>query len=409
YFDQLELSGHSQRVEDLDLIAGLGISALRYPVLWERVERSPGRLDFTWSDERMARLRGLAVEPIVGLVHHGSGPLHTSLVSSCFAEKLATFAHDVASRYPWVRGFTPVNEPLTTARFSALYGHWHPHARDDRSFVRALLNQCRAIALSMAAIRRVNPHALLVQTEDMGFTRSTERLSYQADFENERRWLSLDLLGGRVARQHALYSYLLNAGATPQELEQFEKAPCSPGLIGINYYVTSERFLDHRVARYPAKLIGGNARDTYVDAEAVRVCAEGILGPAAVLRAAYERYGVPVAITEAHIGCTADQRASWLSYVWRSALEAREKGADVRAVTAWALLGAHGWDQLVTRPGGTYEPGVFELVQGNPQDTDVAAFVRRLARGENPDTVPGWWTEDRRLIYPPHVASQRAA
>ena len=45
----------------------------------------------------------------------------------------------VAERYPWVEHYTPVNEPLTTARFSGLYGHWYPHARDDGAFLRALL------------------------------------------------------------------------------------------------------------------------------------------------------------------------------------------------------------------------------------------------------------------------------
>ena len=58
----------------------------------------------------------------------------------------------------------PVNEPLTTARFSGLYGHWYPHGRDDITFVRTFLTQCRAVALSMQTIRRVNPAAQLVQT-----------------------------------------------------------------------------------------------------------------------------------------------------------------------------------------------------------------------------------------------------
>jgi hypothetical protein len=35
----------------------------------------------------------------------------------------------------------PFNEPLTTARFSALYGLWYPHHRSDQSFIRAVLNQ----------------------------------------------------------------------------------------------------------------------------------------------------------------------------------------------------------------------------------------------------------------------------
>ena len=46
-----------------------------------------------------------------------------------------------AERYPWIEDWTPVNEPLTTARFSALYGHWYPHAQDEHAFWLALLNQ----------------------------------------------------------------------------------------------------------------------------------------------------------------------------------------------------------------------------------------------------------------------------
>ena len=37
YFSQIEQNGHDRRVDDLDRFAALGIRALRYPVLWERV------------------------------------------------------------------------------------------------------------------------------------------------------------------------------------------------------------------------------------------------------------------------------------------------------------------------------------------------------------------------------------
>src|SRR5207302_7291138 len=78
YHDQLEESGHAARPDDLDRFAALGVRTLRYPVLWERVAPDgPASADWAWPDERLARLRRLGVEPIVGLVHHGSGPRHT--------------------------------------------------------------------------------------------------------------------------------------------------------------------------------------------------------------------------------------------------------------------------------------------------------------------------------------------
>jgi dTDP-4-dehydrorhamnose reductase len=320
YFEQLERSGHARRLEDLERIARLGVKAVRYPVLWERT--APDGLagsSFAWADERLSRLRELGVRPIVGLVHHGSGPPHTSLLDPAFPDGLARFARSVAERYPWVEDYTPVNEPLTTARFSGLYGHWYPHGRDLGSFVRALLQQCRATALAMRAVREVNPNARLVQTEDFGVTFSTDRLAYQATHENERRWLSLDLLSGRVARDHALHRYLCDAGATPEELARFVEEPCVPDVIGINHYVTSDRFLDDRLDRYPAHVHGGNDLDAYADVEAVRVVCEGWSGHRRLLVAAFQRYGRPVAITEAHLGGPRDEQLRWLMEAWRGA------------------------------------------------------------------------------------------
>src|SRR5205085_2566912 len=170
------------------------IKAIRYPVLWERT--APAGIessDWSWSDRRLHRLRELRLRVIAGLVHHGSGPRDTDLMSDSFAPGLARFASAVAQRYPWLNDFTPVNEPLTTARFSGLYGHWYPHGTSDYQFARALVNQCRAVVLAMRAIREVNPAARLVQTEDLGKTHSSRLLRYQAVWENHRRWLSLDL------------------------------------------------------------------------------------------------------------------------------------------------------------------------------------------------------------------------
>ena len=115
YFDQISRSGHDRREDDLDRIAALGITTLRYPLLWERVApRGPASANWPWADRRMDRLRSLRIRPIVGLVHHGSGPAHTSLLDPAFPVELATYAGAVATRYPWVQDYTPINEPLTT-------------------------------------------------------------------------------------------------------------------------------------------------------------------------------------------------------------------------------------------------------------------------------------------------------
>jgi dTDP-4-dehydrorhamnose reductase len=291
YFDQLEWSGHATCRDDLKRFAELGVEMIRYPLLWERIAPNGlERVDWAWADERLILLDDLGIQPIAGLVHHGSGPRDTSLIDPAFPEKLATFARAVAQRYPWISHYTPVNEPLTTARFSGLYGHWYPHTQDELMFAKALIHQCRATVLSMQAIRQINPRAQLVQTEDLGKILSTPLLAYQAQFENDRRWLSLDLLYGRVNDSHPMWHFLLYVGVEPDELLWFQANPCPPDIIGINRYVCGDRFIDERLDRYPQHTYGGNGKHQYADVEAVGVCADGIYDHTLLFQQVWERY-----------------------------------------------------------------------------------------------------------------------
>jgi dTDP-4-dehydrorhamnose reductase len=406
YYSQLERSGHHERVSDLDRCAELGIRTLRYPVLWERTMPAlHGPLDWRWPDERLARLRELGIAPIAGLVHHGSGPRYTSLLDPQFATKLADYAGRVAARYPWVQMYTPVNEPLTTARFSALYGVWYPHAQSPRAFTTALLAQCRGVVLAMQAIRRVTPHARLVQTDDLGHTYSTERLRYQADFNNERRWLAWDLLCGAVDRTHPMWSWLVGkGGAAVEQLEWFRDHPCPPDVVGVNHYVTSERLLTENVDGYDPRYHGGNGRHRYADVEAAR-CLIARRGLEPLLLEAHARYRCPIAVTEAHIDSTREDQLRWIVDVWRSAEAAALAGADVQAVTIWALFGAFDWNCLVTECRGYYEPGAFDVRASPPRPTAIARLARSLAAGVVPDEPvlagPGWWNRPGRFFGAP--------
>jgi dTDP-4-dehydrorhamnose reductase len=406
YVDELALTGHAARPDDLDRLAAIGVRSVRFPLLWERTAALQGTApDWSFADERLARLRELGISPILGLVHHGSGPPHTDLLEDSFVTGLASFARAVAERYPWVTAYTPVNEPLTTARFSALYGHWYPHARSDAAFVRALLVQCRAVRAAMKAVREVVPSARLVQTEDLGTVFSTPRLAHQAEFENERRFLSLDLLGGRAGAAHVLRSWLLDVGATREELDDFERDPCPPDLIGLNRYVTSDRFLDERVAAYPPHVRGGNGREAYADVEAVRVRSEGIASHRQQLELLWSRYGLPLALTEVHLGCAPEEQIRWLYEAWNGAKAARARGVDVRAVTVWSAFGACDWDSLLTTPRGHYEPGMFDARGGVVRRTalvDVATDLAMTGTSSHPLlAAPGWWRRSERLLYPP--------
>src|SRR5688572_20551744 len=396
YFDQLKCSGFYERETDIELIAGLGIKAFRFPVLWELHQpQKDAVINWSWAAKNLDALRNHGIEPIAGLIHHGSGPAFTSLASKHFPELLARYAGEVARQFPWIEYYTPVNEPLTTARFSGLYGIWYPHKSNDLSFARMLLNQLKGVVLSMQEIRKINPDAKLVQTEDLGKTYATEFLQYQADFENERRWLTGDLLCGKVLPGHEMWEYLINTGIKEEDILFFAENPCPPDIMGYNHYVTSERFLDDDVHRYPSNMHGGNWLDKYVDTEAVRINHGKESGLKVLLTEAWNRYGLPMAITEAHIHCTREEQMRWLKEVWDTCVELNQSGVSVNAVTVWSIFGAYGWNKLLTCHKGDYEPGVFDLRSTTPRPTLLSKMIRQLSdQGQFDHPVleeKGWW------------------
>jgi dTDP-4-dehydrorhamnose reductase len=416
YRNQLIDTGHASRMSDIEAMAELGIKAVRYPILWETVApQVPTELDFSWHDARLKRLRELGIKVIGGLVHHGSGPRYTSLLDDDFPKLLGEYAAKVVQRYPWVEAWTPVNEPLTTARFSCLYGHWFPHLHDINAMFRATVIQCLGMARAMKTIRAVNPAAELVVTEDIGKSFATDELAYQAEHENERRWLSLDLLAGKVREGHRFHRWLRNKAASEAELDELATGESKPDLIGFDHYLTSERFLDHRVERYRGVEPGANGQHTYVDVEAARIDRlRPQLGPGTRLRETWERYHIPIAVTEVHHGCTREEQVRWLHEIWRAVESERSRGADIRAITQWAMFGVVDWRSLLTRKEGAYDVGAFDTRAPEPRPTLVAKAAATLGRGEAFDhpvlDLPGWWRRPGRTLARPryHTLSTRA-
>jgi dTDP-4-dehydrorhamnose reductase len=416
YLDQMQLNGHAWREEDIALFAAIGVRKMRYPLLWElTAPNGPASADWTWADRRLKLLQEHQITPIIGLVHHGSGPRHTSLADPAFAQGVAEYARAVARRYPWLEYFTPVNEPLTTARFSGLYGVWYPHGRDGYTFGLTLLHQCKAIVLAMRAIREIIPHARLVQTEDLGKTYSTPLLAYQAALDNDRRWVSLDLLTGKLTPQHTMWQYFVANGIPEEALQWFRDNPCPPDIIGINHYPTSERYLDEKMEDFPAWSHGGNGIHQYADVEALRVRTENpagfYSGHKVLLRETWERYRLPLAVTEVHICGAREEQVQWFKHVWDSCTELKKDGVQVVGVAAWSLLGTFDWVNLVTRADGFYEPGVYDVRGPQPRPTALAKMLTCLAQGKNYQHplfhLPGWWQRPDRYFYPFTAASRQ--
>lgn len=408
FFDQLEYANFYQN-PPLAAISDLGIKKLRFPVLWEKHEPVKDQeIDWSWSKQQLTYFKDKGIDVIAGLVHHGSGPAFTNLLDEQFPYLLASYARKVAEQFPWLQYYTPVNEPLTTARFSGLYKIWYPHKNKDKSFIIMLLHQLKGVVLAMQEIRKINPQAKLVQTEDLGKTYSTPLLRYQARFENERRWLAYDLLTGRVDPQHKLWKYFKRFEIPDEDLLFFKENSCPPDIFGFNHYVTSERFLDEKKHLYPTHTHGGNRKHSYADVEAVRVEMEEEIGIKVLLKEAWERYKAPIAVTEVHLHCHREEQLRWFKYVWKSCKDLKEEGVDLKAVTAWAMMGSWGWNRLLTAPKGDYEPGVYDMRSGSPRPTALADFIKNISAVEDYThhlaETNGWWQREGRYLHEPMVS-----
>jgi dTDP-4-dehydrorhamnose reductase len=265
------------------------------------------------------------------------------------------------------------------------------------------LHEMKAIVLAMNAIRKINPKAKLVQTEDLGKTYSTRFLKYQAKFENERRWLPFDILCGRVKQGHPLWKYFKWLKIPEKYFNFFLDNPCPPDIIGADHYLTSERFLDQNLDLYPIEKHGSNHKHAYADVEALRVNHSHRCGLEILLEECWDRYQIPIAVTECHINGHADDQIRWFKEFWDACVRLRAKGVDIRAVTTWSMLGSFNWNNLLTSSDGIYEWGAFSLQDGIPEETELSNFLKALSKDPS-HTHPalkhqGWWRKKNRFTY----------
>src|SRR5215207_4179301 len=196
--DQLEETGHYKYWRrDIELIREVGLKFVRYGPPIHLVYTAENKFDWSFTDEVFELMQKLEVEPIVDLVHFGVPDWLENFQNTALPEALAAYARAFAERYPWIRLYTPVNEMYVTCRMSALDGVWNEQGRSEREFVTAVRNVAKASALMMATLTGVKRDAIFVNSESSEFHQPCcpdPEIVHKAEFENERRFIALDLL-----------------------------------------------------------------------------------------------------------------------------------------------------------------------------------------------------------------------
>ncbi len=343
--DELELTFHYRRWrEDLRLVRALGLRYLRYGPPYYRMHLGPGRYDWAFADEVFAELRRLGIAPIADLCHFGLPDWLGDFQNPDWPALFAEYAGAFARRYPWVRLYTPVNEIFVCAKQSALDGVWNERLRGERPFVTALTHLCRANLLATRAILAARPDAIVIQSESAEYFHAACRDEVgrrKADFENQRRFLSFDLLYARPVRDD-VRAYLREHGLPDAEYDWFMRQDLAArSVMGNDYYQRNEQMV----------LPGG----------AIQPAGE-VFGWLEITRQYYARYRRPVMHTETNnIGRGAEAGPRWLWKEFLNVLHLREGGVPVIGFTWFSLQDQVDWDialasvRRLVNPVGLYD------------------------------------------------------
>jgi beta-glucosidase/6-phospho-beta-glucosidase/beta-galactosidase len=343
--DQMDACGHyDQWRTDFDCVEEIGIQYLRYGPPLHTSFRAPGLYDWEFADVTLADLKRRNITPLIDLCHFGVPDWIGNFQNPDFPQLFATYAAAFAERYPWVQLYTPVNEMFICAVFSAKYGWWNEQATDDRSFVTALKHIVKANVLAMIEILKRRPDAIFVQSESSEYFHADSPAAIgPAEFNNARRFLSLDLNYGRRVESE-MYEYLLDNGMTRDEYHFFLthrlKQHC---ILGNDYYMTNE----HRVFA-----------DGHTESSGE------VFGYSEITRQYYERYHLPVMHTETNLrqGPNGDEAVHWLWKEWANVLRIRNVGIPTVGFTWYSLTDQVDWDTALREQNGNVNPlGLFDL------------------------------------------------
>ncbi len=329
--DQMECCGHYRLWrEDLRLTAELGLDALRIGPAYYRMHESPGRYRWELFDEVAREMQRLGIEPLVDLLHFGVPDWMESFQNEQVPVLFAEYARAFAERYPHIRYYTPINEMLICARFSAKYGWWNEQKTDDVSYATAMRNLALANVLAMRAIREVRPDAVFIHTESVEHWHAAHPCRRDdAALENELRFVPLDLVFGAEPGKRAL-AWLRKNGVTADDLRLLQELAVTKGcILGLDYYITSEHLLLEDGSDVPAS-----------DA----------LGLAELARQYYSRYGLPLMHTETNM--RHDRAVDWLRKQWSAVLHLLETGVPVVGFTWFSLTDQMDWDVALREKRG---------------------------------------------------------
>lgn len=318
--DLVESTQHGRRVvKDYRQLTQHGIHTARDGLRWYRIERSPGRYDWTSFLPMLRAARDNGVQVIWDLCHYG-WPDDIDIWKPEFVDRFARFAEAAArvvrDETDAVPFYCPVNEISYLAWAGGDVARFHPLGRERGT---ELKNQLvRAAIAAIEAVRGVDPRARFVHTDPLIHVVSDPYSSnerHEAENYRSAQYQSWDMLAGILCPE---------LGGKPEYLD----------IIGVNYYGDNQWMLGGLTADVEQQSTGRPFRILELGHPLYRPFRD-------LLIETYGRYGRPILIAET--GAESGSQAVWLRYVADEVRCAIACGIPVEGICLYPIIHYPGW------------------------------------------------------------------
>ncbi|HEY3570379.1 MAG TPA: beta-glucosidase [Thermoanaerobaculia bacterium] len=305
--DLIAATGHDCfAAEDYGRVRRLGVRTVRDGARWHRIERSPGRYDFSSLLPLVRAAREAGVQVLWDLCHYG-WPDGLDIFRPEFVDRFADYARAVArliaaetDEPPW---YVPINEISFWSWAGGEVGYFNP-CETDRGF-ELKVQLARAALAAVDAIWSVDSRARILHCDPAIHIEADPRqpeTRAAAEGHRQAQFQGWDLITGRLWPQ---------LGGDERYLD----------VVGLNYYPNNQWILDGPAVEWGTPLY--------------RPFRE-------ILREAWERYGRPLMVAET--GAQDDHRHGWLRYIADEVMAVRREGIPVHGICLYPILDYPGWD-----------------------------------------------------------------
>ena len=320
--DLIRATGHDRHaLLDYRMCKRFGFSTVRDGLRWHKIEKAPGKYDWSSWQPMLEAAEEAGVQVIWDLFHYGS-PDHVDQGGEDFPRRFTDFALAAIELQQSISGRPPILCPLNEINFIswAVEVEYFPRVGPAEMgwFKRQLV---RTGTTAARAIKERWPKATLVWAEP---------LIHVAPHDHRRR--TLRAAERNRAGMFEAYDWIM--GRARPELGG---DPSFVDMIGLNYYPHNQWYW-----KGPTIPMGHHEYRPLAD----------------MLLEMGERYGKPIFLSET--GAEGSGKPSWLHYVCNEVRDAMSRGADIRGICWYPITAYPGWDN-----SRHAETGLFSTVVAN--------------------------------------------